>query len=148
MGVLGLDDNGECRILAEKTASDVMSSPVLTVSPEDTISKAARLMYEGNVGSVVVVDDMGKAVGILTRRDIIYLVAMGLTRRDPLVRIYMKEPVLYCQPDDTLKEVLRRMKAAGVRHIVVSSEPGKAPLGIVSMYDILTTLAGACLDDS
>ncbi len=135
----------ECRVLDSARALDIMSSPVLTVSPDASLRDAARVMYEGNVGSVVVVDGEGRPVGVLTRRDILYLYASGEACRDPPVRVYMKEPVLTCAPEDSLGEVLRRMRGAGVRHIVVVE--GDRPVGVVSMYDILVFLAGECVGE-
>ena len=137
---------GECRVLDSTRVYQAMSSPVITVPPTASLREAARIMYESNVGSAIVVDDDGRPLGVVTRRDILYLYASGEACRDPPVRVYMKEPVLTCSPEDTLGEVLRRMRAAGVRHMVVVDDGGRA-VGVVSMYDILVLLAGECLGE-
>jgi len=56
---------------------DGMSSVVLTVGPSHSLSAAARLMTERNVGAAIVVDPDGAGFGIITERDILRSVAAG-----------------------------------------------------------------------
>lgn len=49
-------------------ASDIMSSPVITVTGGTTVSYAARLMLEKNIGCVVVVDEDGHFQGLMSER--------------------------------------------------------------------------------
>jgi CBS domain-containing protein len=58
-----------------KTVADLMVKNVLTVEPSDTIGEAAEKMNDGNVGAVVVVEDMVRIVGIVTERDLMRAVA-------------------------------------------------------------------------
>ncbi len=50
--------------------SDIMVKTVITVGKDASVREVASKMYEGKVGSVVVVDE-GKPVGIVTERDIV-----------------------------------------------------------------------------
>jgi CBS domain-containing protein len=54
-----------------ETAEDVMTSPAVTVGPEATIGDAARLMEAKHVKRLPVVDDDGRLVGIVSRRDLL-----------------------------------------------------------------------------
>lgn len=54
------------------TAEDVMSSPVLTANPDESIQSAARRMVRARVRRLPVVAD-NKLVGIITRRDILHV---------------------------------------------------------------------------
>jgi CBS domain-containing protein len=56
---------------AGTVASDVMTSPAITVEASTTLSRAARLMYERNVRRLVVVDARGRIAGIVTRSDLL-----------------------------------------------------------------------------
>jgi CBS domain-containing protein len=56
---------------AGTVASEVMTSPVITVEAGTTLSRAARLMYEQNVRRLVVVDNRGRIAGIVTRSDLL-----------------------------------------------------------------------------
>jgi len=53
------------------TAGDVMTSPAVTVRPEDTVEHAARLMYTRRVKRLPVVDAGGHLVGIIGRADVL-----------------------------------------------------------------------------
>ena len=74
------------------------------------------------------------------------MVATGEARRNPRVSSVMSASVITAGPEEDLATVLDRMRSAGVRHIVVV-EDGK-PVGVVSMWDILTTVWRECLGDS
>lgn len=50
--------------------SELMHTPAVTCRPASTIGDVARLMRDRNVGSVIVVDDIGYLSGIVTDRDI------------------------------------------------------------------------------
>ncbi|MFF5158164.1 CBS domain-containing protein [Streptomyces sp. NPDC000348] len=53
------------------TAADVMSSPAVTVHPEQTVPDAARLMERRGVERLPVVDEEDRLIGIATRRDLL-----------------------------------------------------------------------------
>ena len=53
------------------TAADLMTSPAITIGPDDTVEHAARLMYDRKVKRLPVVDQGGRLVGIISRTDIL-----------------------------------------------------------------------------
>jgi len=53
------------------TAADLMTAPPVTVSPDETVEHAARLMYERGVKRLPVVDADGKLAGIVSRADVL-----------------------------------------------------------------------------
>ena len=53
------------------TAGDIMTSPPITVSPDDTLERAARLMYTRKVKRLPVIDANGHLVGIVGRSDLL-----------------------------------------------------------------------------
>ena len=53
------------------TAGDLMTSPAVTVTPDDTIERAARLLYAHKVKRLPVVDANGHLVGIVSRSDLL-----------------------------------------------------------------------------
>jgi CBS domain-containing protein len=60
------------RTKAEGTvASDVMTSPAITVTSDTSLSQAARVMQEKNVRRLVVVDERGRIAGIVSRSDLL-----------------------------------------------------------------------------
>ncbi len=53
------------------TAADLMTSPPVIVAPDDTLERAARLMYTRKVKRLPVVDATGHLVGIVSRADLL-----------------------------------------------------------------------------
>ncbi len=60
-----------------RTVGELMSSPVVTAEPAETVAAASTRMRDAGVGSVVVVDGTRRAVGILTERDLVRFAAAG-----------------------------------------------------------------------
>ena len=50
------------------TAADLMTSPAITIGPDDTVEHAARLMYDRKVKRLPVVDQAGRPIGIISRQ--------------------------------------------------------------------------------
>jgi len=53
------------------TASDLMTSPAVTIGPDDTVEHAAQLMYDRKVKRLPVVDQCGRPIGIISRSDVL-----------------------------------------------------------------------------
>jgi CBS domain-containing protein len=115
--------------------SQLMTRPVWTCGPEETLDVAARLMWENDVGCVVVVDDSG-VIGMLTDRD----VCMGAyTTGSPLwailVRKSMASPPALVRADATLEAAGRIMEINRVRRLPVVDGLG-ALVGLLSVDDL------------
>jgi CBS domain-containing protein len=111
---------------------DVMTSNPRTVSPEDSIQNAARIMRDEDTGVVPVVEN-GRAVGIVTDRDIVVrAVADGELNRP--VRDIVSGDVVTARPDMSTKEAAQLMSDHQVRRLpVVENE---RLVGIVSIGDL------------
>src|SRR4051812_681316 len=117
------------------TVADVMTRDVRSMTPQDTLSDAAKLMDELNVG-VVPVCDGDRLVGVVTDRDI---VVRGLARdADPgntrLVDV-MSGHVRTARQDDDVDDVLNEMASAQIRRMPVVDAQDKL-VGILSIGDI------------
>ena len=111
-------------------------SKVETIHPEATVAEAARLMADRDIGALVVCDRWGKAVGILSERD----VARGAAREggpvlDRPVSALMIGSVLSCAPEDEVKRVMAVMTLHKVRHLPVMV--GGELRGMVSLGDLV-----------
>jgi CBS-domain-containing membrane protein len=70
--LLHLQRRRRMRAKAEGTvASEVMTSPTITIGSDTSLSQAARLMQEKNVRRLVVVDERGRIAGIVSRSDLL-----------------------------------------------------------------------------
>ncbi len=121
-----------------------MSVPPVTVSHKESLYTAVERMYTASTGSILVVDDRGVLVGIITERDIIRLVAMHVIEKNPLVENVMTVDPITASPGETLAQALAKMREARIRHLPVIDKDRK-PIGIVTMRDILETIAEALL---
>ena len=121
----------------EITVKEIMSSPPITVSLEESVIKAARIMAENKIGCVIVVNDEGKPVGIVTRRDLVEKVLAKA--KDPLktkVKDVMSSPLIYVSPNTPILEAAKLMSRKDIRHLPVIDADGL--VGVVSDRDILT----------
>jgi len=119
--------------------SDVMTREfIVRVKPSTPVKEVAKLMYENGVGSVLVVDNNDKLLGIFTERDLVRLVAQEEDLSKP-VEHFMTRKVFTLRPDEDLWKALDMMVELGVRHVPVVDAEGKV-MGIVSMRDLLNRL--------
>jgi CBS domain-containing protein len=58
-----------------QTVGEVMSKDPITISPEKTLTQAARVMHDKSVHRLPVLDESGQVIGILTRGDIVRAMA-------------------------------------------------------------------------
>jgi CBS domain-containing protein len=117
---------------------ELMQKDVRTCGPDDTLSEAARIMWEADCGCVPVVEpgERGRLVGIITDRDACMAAyTRGRALGELRVRDSMSRSVRVCGPQDTLVAAAGAMRAAQVRRLPVVDEASQL-LGIVSLSDI------------
>jgi CBS domain-containing protein len=114
---------------------DVMTSNPQSVDPETTVVDAARLMRDGDVGSLPVVED-GRLTGVVTDRDItVRAVAEGKDPQSTKVADVLSQDVVTIDPQQDLDEALRLMARHQVRRLPVVEEDGRL-VGIVAQADV------------
>jgi CBS domain-containing protein len=116
--------------------AEVMTVGVRTCELDDSASYAARIMWESDCGSVVVVNSEGIAVGMITDRDICMA---AYTQGVPLSQIRVSTAAshqLYAvHEQDSLEHAERMMQDRKVRRLPVVDRQG-IPLGMLSMNDL------------
>jgi CBS domain-containing protein len=120
-----------------KTVGDVMVKDALTVEPSDTIGEAAEKMHAGDVGAVIVVENMVRIVGIITERDLLRAIAQRARPADARVRQWMTIDPVTIDPDTPIEEAAQIMFDRNFRHLPVVKD-GR-PLGIVSLRRLSKT---------
>ena len=116
-----------------------MTTPPITIDRNARIREAARLMHDNRIGSVLVVDDEGKLIGIVTERDIVFACAEGWNADQHYVWEVMSENPITIKPKDTIGMALEKMGEAGVRHLPVVDDDNK-PVGVVAFRDIANAI--------
>jgi len=116
---------------------DIMSQPVITISPEAHMGEAARVMSERRIGSLIA-ERGERPVGIVTERDLLSQV-IALDREPARVRVadIMSLPLVTIGPSATIKEAARTMIRKRGRLVVVE---GDELLGIVTASDLVKSL--------
>jgi CBS domain-containing protein len=116
---------------------EIMNAPVFTCAPESSLEAVARQMQNDDCGVLLVVDEKGKIVGIITDRDLSR--ALGREGRQAAqlrVSDAMTREVFTCRVSDEIDGALEAMGLKQVRRLPVLSETG-ALRGILSMDDVV-----------
>src|SRR3954453_23595314 len=114
---------------------DGMSSVVQTIGPNHSLSEAAKLMADRNVGAAVVVDPDSPGPGIVTERDILRALASGEDPNAELVRDHLTDGLISASPEWSLEQAADTMVEHGFRHLLVVN--GGELCGVLSMRDIV-----------
>ncbi len=119
-------------------ARDIMSTRLVTAKPDEPIRTAAKRMVENRVGSILVVDEQGRLIGIFTERDLARAVAEGIDLDEPISKVMSRRPVTG-HPDEPVTKLASKMIEHWLRHIPIVDEQGR-PVGVVSIRDVLRAI--------
>ena len=109
---------------------------VVTVGPTHTLTDAARLMTERNVGCAVVITE--DAPGIVSERDILRAIAAGADPATSVVGDHMTWNAVVATPGWDVEQAARTMIERGFRHLVVVEDGTE--VGFLSIRDLVAAL--------
>jgi len=116
---------------------EIMSEQLETINFSNTAQESAIKMSDRNVSSLVVLDDNGRTIGIITERDLVRRVC---TRDVPSnsvnIENVISSPVKTVSPETSIDEVADVMVSNKVRHVVIVDK-NQEPVGIISATDIV-----------
>ena len=122
--------------------ASVMTRAVVSCSGNDTLHRAAQIMWDRDCGAVPVVDGEGRAVGVVTDRD---LCMAAYTRGRPLsgisVSSLLSGKLHTCVPSTSLDEAIARMRFERVRRLVVVDPRDQRLVGMLSLADLARHLS-------
>ena len=109
---------------------------VLTVGENDSVLSALEKMAEVDVGSVVVIDQGGTVVGLLSERDYARKVRLkGISSPETPVYKIMSKNIMFTSPTDTIEECMAMMTESRHRHLPVLEDDKL--IGIISIGDLV-----------
>ncbi|ADB58347.1 CBS domain-containing ParB/RepB/Spo0J family partition protein [Archaeoglobus profundus] len=116
--------------MAKLRVKDYMTKNVVTLSPENTVEDAIRLIEETGHDGFPVVDEDGMLVG--------YVSSIDLLKKDPTMKIkdIMKKEVHVAKEYMPLKDVARVMFRTGHSKLPVVDDRGRL-VGIISNTDVI-----------
>lgn len=114
---------------------DVMTSPVIRIHPEESVSVAARMLQHYNIGAIPVCNTDGRLCGLITDRDIVTrCLAADRTPSNTTVADVMTASVITAKPDMDTALAAGLMGREQIRRLPVV-EKGKL-CGMVSLGDL------------
>ncbi len=120
----------------------LMTKDVLTCSPSDSLEQAARLMWEHDCGTLPVVDDTGRTVGMITDRDISMCAYMqGRRLAEIPVALAASTSLFPVHVGDSLHAAEDMMRRGQVHRVPVVDGGGR-PVGLLSLGDIARHMSG------
>ncbi len=122
--------------MQRKIMPDIIKQQVISsLKPDNTVIEAATLMTSANVAAIVVLDDGGVLIGIVTERDLTRrVIAKKLDPKETPISEVMSENPDTLAPDDSAGDALELMQSRHFRHLPVV-EDGKC-IGMVSLRDL------------
>jgi CBS domain-containing protein len=121
--------------------AEVMSRNVETVTPQTTVTEAARMMRAGDFGALPVAEG-DRLIGVVTDRDIVVrILGNEMDANRATVGDAMTGRVLYVFQDEDAADVARNMAEQQVRRMPVVNRD-KRLVGIVALGDLAHALPG------
>ncbi len=121
-------------------ARHVMVKDVVTATKDATVQDCIELLFKRHVGSVVIVDENHRCVGIFAERDAIRVVAQKVPL-DATIDKVMTKKVFTVNEDSTFEEAKSIINLHGIRHLPVTDSEGKL-VGLISVRNILNEFIG------
>ena len=111
---MGLDLSSKMQV------REAMSSPVISVNESEDMVQVANKMREQRVGAVIVLNEHGLPVGIVTERDIVTrVVAEGVSPSTLFAGKIMTSPLKMVEPEMPLMDAMRMMDKENIRRLGV-----------------------------
>lgn len=121
-----------------KLLRDVAVSHLLTVDPNSSIRRAAKVMSDRSVGCAIAIEKEAVA-GIITERDILHAIAREQNIDETTVADVMTREVVSGESGWDLLKAIKTMIDGGFRHLLVMDMDD--PVGIVSLRDLMDSMA-------
>ena len=131
--------------------SDFMNRNVKTIKENETMRQACKLMYQGNIGSIVIIEKHttgGEAetsdtnmknempIGIVTERDLARMVGFSAKFfADMTVSEVMSKPLITINSDTSIKDAVALMEQKDIRRLPIVDNKGQM-VGIITSKDI------------
>lgn len=122
-------------MLTAQNILEIKGKDVWTISPDDSVFDALRLMARVDVGALMVMDG-NKLIGIISERDYARkVILVGKSSKETLVKEIMTKKVVTIHPMQTCEECMDLMTKNQIRHLPVVDD-GEL-IGVISIGDVV-----------
>lgn len=112
--------------------------------PEDgSIENAIRYLIKYKVDAILVTDAEDRAVGVVSKTDVMGAYYAGLPIETPL-GVVMIGPPLFCRPEDPLESALVTMRSNKIHRLYVRGDGAEQAVGVLAYTDIVGMLYRYC----
>ena len=133
---LELGDEEFGAIGGARSVAGFVSEETTRIPPDASLRRVAEVLRDTDVSLAVVADDAGIR-GVVSERDIVRAVALGLDLDATTVETIEAEDLKWATVNSTVDAVAEEMLENYLRHVLVGADDGGL-LGVVSMRDLLT----------
>lgn len=130
-------------MLSGMLVQEAMRKRVIRVSPETSLSDCINRMIKHKISAVLVAEEDGRSVGVVSKTDLIGSFYANLPVGTPAADI-MAAPPLLCYPDDSLESAIDLMHAKGVHRLYVSGAETDRVIGKLAYPDVVGLLYRYC----
>jgi crotonyl-CoA carboxylase/reductase len=119
-----------------------MHRGIISCTPTDTVGTVAKIMVNKEIHAVVVMDEQGKAIGVVSQTDMV-LARQGRTpdeARSMRAKDVMTPGCATCDADMLLSEAVSLMTGRRMHRLVVTEK--EQPVGVISMTDVVRKIIG------
>jgi CBS domain-containing protein len=125
---------GSAEQTLERSLGDLASAAPVTCSPDTPLRQALQQIHQKRIGSMLVTDQTGAPVGILTRYDVLGRITLAQVSLDTPIAQVMVSPVYTLTEQHCAQDAALLMSRHGMRHVPVTRD-GVA-VGMVSERDL------------
>ncbi|MFQ5920864.1 MAG: cyclic nucleotide-binding/CBS domain-containing protein, partial [Nitrososphaerales archaeon] len=117
---------------------DVMNSPVMTAPPDASVKELANKMSEANVGSMLIMGDDGKPLGIVSDWDIVSRAAVRDELPSSIRARDIMQPLIAIESEESVTNAARLLRKHGIKRLGVTYK--KRLVGVLSASDVIAVM--------
>jgi len=130
-------------VLKGLTVQEACRRQVIHLSPQASLEQAVRYTIKYKVNAILIVDDQGAGLGVVSKTDLMGAYYAGLPISTSCEAV-MVGPPLFCQPQDSLYAALDTMRTHKVHRLYVQGDAPFQALGVLAYPDIVGLLYRYC----
>jgi CBS domain-containing protein len=131
------------RVLKGLTVQEAMRRQVIRLPQEANLEKAIRYAIKYKVNAILVTDAKERALGVVSKTDLMGAYYAGLPLKTPLAAI-MVGPPRFCHLHDSLDAALDLMRQSGIHRLYVREDVPDLAVGVLAYPDIVGLLYRYC----
>ena len=127
-------EHADAHMTTRVLVRDIMNSPVVSASPNDTIHDIAKKMKEGNIGSIVIMEK-DKPVGIVTDWDIVSNAIINDAKPSQIKARDVMQEIYTIESEESITEAARMLRKHNIKRLGVVYK--NRLVGIISSSDVI-----------